>query len=295
MKDALGDEGEGIDVRFEFAQSPYVTRAVAGVVTEGVLGAVLVGLMILLFLRDWRSALVEVLNIPLALMTAVLALWITGQTVNLMTLGGLALAIGILVDEATVAIENIHSHLRRGEPLAQAVLDGSAETAVPRLLAMLCILAVFVSSFFMQGAAKALFVPLSLAVGFAMLASYILSSTFVPVLCVWLLRHRHAAEGQVEPSFFDRVQRRYEQWVTRFIGFRAALVAAYLVVAVAIIAAAGSQLGRGIFPVVDAGQFRLRMRAPDGTHIARTEQLAKDALNLVGQELDWRSSPSSCC
>jgi multidrug efflux pump subunit AcrB len=160
MKDALGQEGEGIDVRFEFDQSPYVTRAVSSVVTEGVLGAVLVGVMILLFLRDWRSALVVVLNIPLALMTSVLALWITGQTINLMTLGGLALAIGILVDEATVAIENIHAHLQRGQPLAQAVLDGSAETAIPRLLAMLCILAVFVSSFFMQGAARSLFITL---------------------------------------------------------------------------------------------------------------------------------------
>ena len=110
--------------------------------------------MVLLFLRDWRSALVVVLNIPLALMASVLALWISGQTINLMTLGGLALAIGILVDEATVEIENIHAQLQRGQPLARAVLDGSAETAVPRLLAMLCILAVFVPSFFMQGAAR---------------------------------------------------------------------------------------------------------------------------------------------
>ena len=126
MKDALGKDGEGIDVRFEFDQSPYVTRAVAGVVTEGLFGAVLVGLMILLFLRDWRSALVVVLNIPLALMAAVFALWLTGQTINLMTLGGLALAIGILVDEATVEIENIHTQLRRGLPPAQAVLEGAA-------------------------------------------------------------------------------------------------------------------------------------------------------------------------
>jgi multidrug efflux pump subunit AcrB len=285
MKDALGADGEGIDVRFEFDQSPYVTRAVAGVVTEGWLGAMLVGLMILLFLRDWRSALVVVLNIPLALMAAVLALWITGQTINLMTLGGLALAIGILVDEATVAIENIHAHLQRGKPLAQAVLDGSAETAVPRLLAMLCILAVFVSSFFMQGAARSLFVPLSLAVGFAMMASYVLSSTFVPVLCVWLLRHDHGAPGERAPTLFDRVQGRYESLVTMIIGLRWALVAAYLVAAMALIGLVGSQLGRGIFPVVDAGQFRLRMRAPDGTHIAKTEQLAKQALQLVEKEL----------
>lgn len=286
MKAALGNEGEGIDVRFEFDQSPYVTRAVAGVVTEGMLGAVLVGLMILLFLRDWRSALVVVVNIPLALMASVLALWITGQTINLMTLGGLALAIGILVDEATVAIENIHAHLQRGQPLAVAVRDGSAETALPRLLAMLCILAVFVSSFFMQGAARALFVPLSLAVGFAMLASYILSSTFVPVMCVWLLRHDHGAyTTQTTTSLFDRLRDRYRKRLDGLLRYRRMVLAGYLIVSVAIIVVLGSRLGRDVFPVVDAGQFRLRMRAPDGTHIALTEQLAKEALTLIGEEV----------
>jgi multidrug efflux pump subunit AcrB len=282
MTEALGEEGKGIDVRFEFDQSPYVTRAVGGVVTEGVLGAVLVGLMILLFLQDWRSSLIVVLNIPLALMSAVLALWITGQTINLMTLGGLALAIGILVDEATVAIENIHAHLQRGKPLAEAVRDGSAETAVPRLLAMLCILAVFVSSFFMQGAAKALFVPLSLSVGFAMFASYILSSTFVPVMSVWLMKHSTEHHG---PGFFDRMRRTYEGMLGRLVRVRWLVVVAYLVVSVGIIGLLGPQLGRGIFPVVDAGQFRLRMRAPDGTHIEKTEQLAKQALEHIKAEV----------
>ena len=148
-----------IHVSYEFDQSPYVTRSIWGVVSEGALGAVLVGLMILLFLRDWRSALIVLLNIPLALMAAVVALWLAGQTINLMTLGGLALAIGILVDEATVAIENIHSHLQRGQPLALAVRDGSGETAIPRLLAMVCILAVFISSFFMQGAPERCLFP----------------------------------------------------------------------------------------------------------------------------------------
>jgi multidrug efflux pump subunit AcrB len=285
MKDALGKEGEGIDVRFEFDQSPYVTRAVSGVVTEGLLGAVLVGVMILLFLRDWRSALVVVLNIPLALMTSVLALWLTGQTINLMTLGGLALAIGILVDEATVAIENIHAHLQRGQPLAQAVLDGSAETSVPRLLAMLCILAVFVSSFFMQGAARSLFVPLSLSVGFAMLASYVLSSTFVPVLCIWLLKPSHSDQVGRTHSFFDRLRGRYEKLLARFVGLRWTLVGVYLAGSLLLIVLAGMFLGRGIFPVVDAGQFRLRMRAPDGTHIARTEKYAQHALQLIDEEV----------
>src|SRR3954466_6679173 len=229
MKDALGKEGEGIDVSFEFDQSPYVTRAVAGVVTEGLLGAVLVGVMILLFLRDWRSALVVVLNIPLALMGSVLALWITGQTINLMTLGGLALAIGILVDEATVEIENIHSQLQRGLPPARAVLEGASRTAMPRLLAMLCILAVFVSSFFMQGAARSLFVPLSLAVGFAMITSYVLSTTLVPVLSVWLLHESHEDRKAPQPTRFERLRSRYRSLLTRTISWRWLFIAAYLV------------------------------------------------------------------
>jgi multidrug efflux pump subunit AcrB len=270
-----------IKVSFEFDQSPYVTRAVSGVIAEGLLGAVLVGLMILLFLRDWRSALVVVLNIPLALMVAIVALWLTGQTINLMTLGGLALAIGILVDEATVAIENIHAHLQRGKPLAVAVRDGSAETAVPRLLAMLCILAVFVSSFFMEGAAQGLFVPLSLAVGFSMLASYILSSTFVPVLCVWLLRHASHDRHAPRATLFDRLRGAYRWLLAGFVRLRLAIVAIYLVGSLAMIYAVGTRLGRDIFPRVDASQFRLRLRAPDGTHIGRSEQLAQRALALI--------------
>src|SRR5207248_2448936 len=175
---------EDIKVSFEFDQSPYVTRAMWGVGLEALLGAFLTGVMVLLFLRDWRSVLMVVLNIPFALLGAVVALWLTGQSINLMTLGGLALAVGILVDEATVEVENIHTQFEHTPSIARAVRLGNAETAVPRLLAMLCIVAVFLPSFFMQGAARALFVPLSLAVGFAMIASYLLSSTFVPVVSV---------------------------------------------------------------------------------------------------------------
>lgn len=283
MKEALGADGEGIDVRFEFDQSAYVTRAVGGVVSEGLIGACLVGLMILLFLRDWRSSLIVVLNIPLAIFASVLALWMTGQTINLMTLGGLALAIGILVDEATVSIENIHAHLQRGVPIARAVRDGSMETMVPRLLAMFCILAVFVSSFFMQGAAKALFVPLSLAVGFAMIASYILSSTFVPIMSVWLLSNYqiHNVKSQ---SLFGRFRSGYERMLSGLMRLRWVIAPAYILGCIWLIVWAAPQLGRGIFPVVDAGQFRLRMRAPDGTHIEKSEALAKQALQLIADE-----------
>ncbi|MCC6508222.1 MAG: efflux RND transporter permease subunit, partial [Pirellulaceae bacterium] len=275
---------EGIDGRFEFDQSPYVTKAVGGVVTEGLLGAILVGLMILLFLRDWRSSLIVVLNIPLALFCSILALWITGQTINLMTLGGLALAIGILVDEATVSIENIQSHLQHGVPLARAVRDGSMETIVPRLLAMLCILAVFISSFFMQGAARALFVPLSLAVGFAMIASYLLSSTFVPVMSVWLLKSS-ATPDTHQPAAFDRFRAMYERTLAGFVQLRWFIVPVYLAGCIGLIAWVAPQLGQGVFPVVDAGQFRLRMRAPDGTHIEKSESLAKQALQVISDEL----------
>ena len=289
-----------IHVSYEFDQSPYVTRAIWGVVSEGALGAILVGLMILLFLRDWRSAIVVLLNIPLALMAAVVALWLTGQTINVMTLGGLALAIGILVDEATVEIENIHTQMSHAPSIARAVRLGNAQTAVPRLLAMVCILAVFISSFFMQGAVRAMFVPLSLAVGFSMVASYLLSSTFVPVLSVWLLRHVHLDDshtsspvtyasarrrllpfGWLRIFSFERFRQGYEWLLARIVRFRWGIVAAYLIVSVAIIWGLGSRLGTEIFPAIDTGQFRLRVRAPDGTDIDQTEQIVLKALNVV--------------
>src|SRR4051812_48070019 len=179
---------DDIKVSYVFDQSPVVNRSIKDVLKEGGLGAILTGLMVLLFLRDWRSAFIVIINIPLSLLAALFALWITGQSIHLMTLGGLALAVGILVDEATVAVENIHAHIARGSSLSRAALDGTRETALPRLLAMLCILCVFIPAFFMVGAAKALFVPMALSVGFAMIASYLLSSTLVPILSVWLLR-----------------------------------------------------------------------------------------------------------
>src|SRR5437879_6190297 len=201
---------EDIQVTFEFDWSPYVTRAIQGVGMEALLGAFLTGLMVLLFLRDWRSVIVVVLNIPFALLGAIVALGLTGQTINLMTLGGLALAVGILVDEATVEVENIHTQFEHTPNIARAVRRGNAQTAVPRLLAMLCVLAVFIPSFLMQGAAKALFVPLSLAVGFSMIASYILSSTFVPVVSTWLLRHARPDAHRASRWFsMERLQNGY--------------------------------------------------------------------------------------
>ena len=253
---------QDIRVSFEFDQSPTVTNAVRSLATEGALGAALIGLMVLVFLRDWRSAIVVVLNIPLAIAGALVALWLTGQTINLMTLGGLALAIGILVDEATVEIENIHHKMEQTDSVALAVRRGNMDTAVPRLLAMLCILAVFLPSFFMQGAAQALFVPLSLAVGFAMVASYLLSSTFVPVLSTWLLRRRQARVGHGRRSLFDRILAAYERALAAFVRWRWAAMPVYLVLCALVIVVLGRDLGLEIFPRVDAGRFQIRMRTP---------------------------------
>src|SRR5262249_13435571 len=160
--------------------------------------------------------IVVVLNIPLALASAVIALWLTGQTINLMTLGGLPLAVGILVDDATVEIEHIHTQLGHAKSVARAVRLGTPQTAMPPLLAMLCILAVFIRAFFMQGAARALFVPMSLAVGFSMVASYILSSTFVPVVSTWLLRHvSHTDAAFHEAGWFERIRQVYHKLIER--------------------------------------------------------------------------------
>jgi multidrug efflux pump subunit AcrB len=278
---------EDIRVSFEFDQSPYVTRAVKSLFNEGALGALLTGLMVLLFLRDVRSALVVVINIPLAIMAAVVGLWIGGHTINLMTLGGLALAVGILVDETTVEIENIHVQLQKHASVARAVREGNRLTAVPRLLSMLCVLAVFVPSFFMRGAARELFVPLSLAVGFSMIASYLLSSTFVPVLAAWLLK-RHPGHAESRPDLFGWFRRRFESVTGVLVRLRWAVLAAYLAVCGAVVWIGGQRLGVEIFPTFDAGEFRLRMRAPDGTHFGHTEQLALQVLDavadVVGQE-----------
>lgn len=275
---------DDIRVSFEFDQSPYVLRALNSLLAEGLLGAALTGLMVLLFLRDWRSALVVVLNIPLAIMSAIVGLWLCGQTINLMTLGGLALSVGILVDEATLEIENIHSQLRRTASVAWAVRLGNSQTALPRLLAMLCILAVFVPSFFMEGAARGLFVPVSLAVGFSMIASYLLSSTFVPVIATWLLRGHASRDGELSNSgnaAFETARSRYAAWLSRLVGLRAAVVPLYLAASVGMILLLATRLGLEIFPASDANEFRLRMRAPDGTHIELTERMTLEALRTV--------------
>jgi len=317
---------DDVKVSYEFDQSPYVTRAIAGLTLEGALGALLTGVMVLLFLRDWRSAAMVVINIPLSILAASLALSVTGQTVNIMTLGGLALAIGILVDMSTVAIENIHTHLARGKSVARAVSDSGIEVALPLLISMLCVLAVFVPSFFMVGAAKAMFVPLSLAVGFSMVASYLLASTLIPILSVWILRGHESktaltpalshpmGEGEsssvsknsepadtptsgenfpLSPSEgeragvrgFTRFQKRYADFVQRIVALRDLVVGAYLIAAILFIWLIGGRLGTEIFPKVEAGQLQLRLRAPSGTRVERTEAIALQTLDLIKSEV----------
>jgi multidrug efflux pump subunit AcrB len=271
---------DGIKVSFEFDQTPVVNRSIQDLLKEGALGAVLTGLMVLVFLRDLRTAFIVVVNIPLSLLAASFGLWITGQNIHLMTLGGLALAVGILVDEATVTVENIHTHLARGKPLARAALDGTLETTLPRLLAMLCILAVFIPAFFMIGAAKALFVPLALAVGFAMFASFILSSTLVPVLSVWFLP-KNTKHEEERLGVFARM---YQGIVKAAVAMRWVLVPAYLGGAVLIIVSFGPFLGSEIFPKTDTGQFAIRFRAPSGTQVGITEKIAQQILKIIADE-----------
>src|SRR5687767_4936487 len=225
MRTAIPDD---INVDFGFDQSGYVTDAIRSLAVEGTLGALLTGVMVLLFLGHFRSSIIVVLTIPLALLAAVVALWGAGQTINIMTLGGLTLAIGILVDESTVAIENIHTHLARGKQRARAVFDAVSEVAVPMMLAMLCILAVFAPSFFMVGVGRALSVPLALSVGFAMAASYILALTFVPILYTWIGGEHHRER---EDGFFDRLRASYGRLVETFVRLRSVVLPAYLVVA----------------------------------------------------------------
>ena len=275
---------QDIKITYEFDQSQYVRAALLSVLREGLIGAGLTGLMILLFLGDWRSSLIVVITIPFALLTAVVMLRLTGQTINIMTLGGLALAVGVLVDEGTVLMENIHVHLAQGEKKAQAVLGASREVAIPRLLAMLSVLAVFLPSFFMTGPAQSLFVPLSLAVGFSMGASYLLSSSLVPVLANWILKQEGNESEHPKEERFDRFRKHFQAVLERIMAFPKLLLGAYALVAVLIIVLLGPRLAEEIFPSSASSQFRLRIDAPDGTRVAVTEALVQKVLATITRE-----------
>jgi len=278
----------GLEVKELFDQSLFVRAAITGVLTEGAIAAFLTGVMILLFLGSWRSTLVVITSIPLSILTSLAILSAIGQTLNVMTLGGLALAVGILVDDATVEIENIHRNLGLGKRLVQAILDGAQQIATPAFVSTLSICIVFVPVVFLTGPAKYLFTPLAMAVVFAMLASYALSRTIVPTLVRYLLASE--AHGPVDagtaPSVFrwlhEGFQRRFERLRTAYVGALENALARRRRVfgAFAVIAVSGAVLlpfiGRDFFPTVDTGQFRLHVRAPAGTRIEETEQVFAD-------------------
>ncbi|QNQ09995.1 efflux RND transporter permease subunit [Sphingomonas alpina] len=265
-------------------QSLFVEAAVSGVVKEGAIAAALTSLMILLFLGSWRSTVIIAISIPLAILAAIIALSATGQTLNVMTLGGLSLAVGILVDDATVTIENINWHLEQGKGVRQAILDGAAQIVTPAFVSLLCICIVFVPMFFLPGVAGFLFVPLALAVVFAMIASFILSRTLVPTMAMYLLRPHagdlHAAGTPTSRNPLVRFQRGFEARFERLrlaygrlleralatgrpflLGFLAVVALSFLLVPF---------LGQNFFPSVDAGQITLHVRAPIGSRIEDT-------------------------
>ena len=287
----------------EFAdQSLFVRAAISGVFREGVIAAALTALMVLLFLGAWRGTLIIAISIPLSVLASIITLSALGETINLMTLGGLALAVGILVDDATVEIENVHRQMALGKPTVQAILDGAQEIALPAFVGTLCICIVFVPMFFLTGAARYLFVPLAEAVVFAMLASYVLSRTLVPTLVMWFYRHHayhgHLAETDAVAAWqrpfvavqvrfergFARLREGYRRWLGAVLRHRLGFTAAFLAFCAGT-ALLVAFLGQDFFPAVDAGQFRLHLRARSGTRIEETAKLADQVEAVIRREV----------
>ncbi len=269
-----------------FDQSIFVRAAVEGVVEDAVIAAGLTGLMILLFLGSWRSTVIVVISIPLSILVSISILGALGHSLNLMTLGGLSLAVGVLVDDATVEIENVHRNLAQKKPLLQAILDGASQIATPAFVATLAICIVFVPVLFITGAAKSLFTPLALAVVFAMLTSYLLSRTLVPTMVHYLLRAellRHADLTRKPSAFerlhaafergFERFRRAYGGWLQLALEHRRVTIGGFVAFVALSTAALLPNLGEDFFPTVDAGQIRLHVRAPAGTRVEETERV----------------------
>ncbi|MGH9643925.1 MAG: efflux RND transporter permease subunit, partial [Terriglobales bacterium] len=282
FEDALPPDAR---LSFEFDQSGYVRNALNSLVREGILGALLTGLIVFLFLREWKSSVIVVLFIPFSLVAAILALWLTGQTTNIMTLGGLALAVGILVDEATVELENIHTNRALGLGAAHAAFEGTKQTFNPRFLAMVSMLAVFAPSLLMTGISRALFVPLSLAVGFAMIAAFLLSNCFVPILYIWTEKGLHVHEAGADRKWSFAWFREYYAGVLGKVLTRwRVLVAIYLAVTGLILFGLGPRVGREIFPRGSPSQFQLRLRAPSGTRFEETEKITLQVLDELKRQ-----------
>lgn len=274
---------EDVKVSYEFDQSTYVMNSVKSLLTEGAIGAILTGLMVLLFLSDARGALIVILTIPTSIIAGVLFLNLFGQTINIMTLSGLALAIGILVDESTVTIENIHQHFDMGKPKALAIWDACKEIAFPKLLILFCILAVFAPAFTMGGIPGSLFLPLALAIGFSMIVSYFLAQTFVPVMANWIMKvkHHHKSDGTEKTSAFERIRARFMRFINRMMPFRKPIVGAYLIVTTALAALLLTNIGKDVLPKVNGSQFQVRLRAPEGTRMERTEEKTLKTIDII--------------
>lgn len=301
-----------VKISYEFDQSVFVVNAVKSLMTEGGLGALLTGLMVLLFLRDWRSSLIVVITIPVSILIGVLLLSLFGQTINIMTLSGLALAIGILVDQATVTIENIHQHLEMGKSKKLAIYDACEEISFPLLLILLCILAVFAPSFMMNGVPKAMFLPLSLSIGLTMIVSYILAQTLVPILSNWMIKaeryqtyhhnklHAHAGESMdtnereqinqhrkeeiehpEENDFFEKVKSRFILLLTRLIPNNKLIVSLYLIIIIALAGIGFVIIGKDMMPKLNNGQFQMRIDEPIGTRLEVTEDKFKILLDVI--------------
>src|SRR6201991_983933 len=306
---------EDVHLTYAFDQSVYVINSVKSLISEGVIGAILTGLMVLLFLGDLRGALIVIMTIPTSIISGILFLSLFGQTINIMTLSGLALAIGILVDESTVTIENIHQHLDMGKPKRLAIWDACKEIAFPKLLILFCILAVFAPAFTMGGTPVSLFLPLALAIGFSMIVSYFLAQTFVPVMANWIMKvHKSQHPAFVHPAIskeeesseekenmlhqghgkdgkmtrFDKIRERFLRFIDRMMPYRMPVVLAYLVLTTGAAVLLLGRIGKDLLPKVNGTQFSVRLRAPDGTRIERTEEKTLNTVgiikNIVGPE-----------
>jgi multidrug efflux pump subunit AcrB len=295
--DILPTLPKDLTIRPLFDQSIFVRASIEGVIREGVIAACLTALMILLFLGDWRSTLIIAISIPLSALCSIMALSALGETINIMTLGGLALAVGILVDDATVTIENIDNHLEHGKAKRQAILDGASQIAVPALVSTLCICIVFVPMFMLSGVARYLFIPLAEAVMFAVMASYVLSRTLIPTLGMYLLRETSAKNPAQDkpPGLFARFQHGFEEkfdqvrqsyhrkldWALHHRGLFATLFLGFCMASMCLV----PFLGQDFFPTVDAGEFKLHIRARTGTRIEETAKLCDQIEKAIRKEI----------
>ena len=314
---------EDVHIQYEFDQSVFVMNAVKSLMSEGIIGAILTGLMVLLFLGDLRSSLIVIITIPISILIGLLFLSLAGQTINIMTLSGLALAVGVLVDEATVTIENVFQHLEMGKDKRQAIYDACIEISFPKLLILLCVLAVFAPSFMMKGVPKVMFLPLSLAIGFTMIASYCLSQTMVPVLANWILNDKiierfrkpgaHAEPG--EPSgeeevkevlahpgeevhdhdkgFFHHLKNRFMHIIYVMMPHKKRNSMAYLLGMLLLAGLGFVFIGKDLLPQNNNGQFQIRLDAPEGTRLERTEEKVQQALAIIDSTVKGHVKVSS--